>query len=118
MPLIEFRRPALLVLVLSVICVQARAADINVGPARTYKTLAAGVSAAKAGDRILLDAGTYTDNTATTSVPLTIEGLGAGAVLRATALLPNHKGILVTGASTTVRNITFDGARVSEDDGN
>ncbi len=45
MPLIEFRRPALLVLVLSVICVQARAADINVGPARTYKTLAAGVSA-------------------------------------------------------------------------
>jgi hypothetical protein len=99
-------------------CLEARAADINVGPDRSYKTLGAAVAAAKAGDRILLDAGTYTDTTAITSVPLTIEGAGAGAILRMTAPLPNRKGILITGASTTVRNITFDGARVSVDDGN
>jgi hypothetical protein len=112
------RSPLLAALCVAFACAQAQAADINVGPARTYKTLAAGVSAAKAGDRILLDAGTYTDNTAITAVPLTIEGLGAGAILRATVLLPNRKGILVTGAATTVRNITFDGAQVSKDNGN
>lgn len=100
------------------LCPHAFAADVNVGPSRTYKTLAAGVAAAKAGDRVLLDAGTYTDNTAITSVPLTIEGAGTGAVLRATVNLANHKGILITGATTTVRNITFDGAKVAEDDGN
>lgn len=116
----SFRSPGVLALALSssFLCAGAGAADINVGPARTFKTLAAGVAAAQAGDRILLDAGTYTDTTATTAVPLTIEGAGAGATLRMTAALANHKGILITGAATTVRNITFDGARVSEDDGN
>lgn len=111
-----------LLAVSSLFCVlaahQALAADVNVGPSRTYKTLAAGVAAAKAGDRVLLDAGTYVDNTASTFVPLTIEGDGAGVTLRMTANLPNHKGILITGATTTVRNITFDGAKVAEDDGN
>jgi hypothetical protein len=115
---VAFQRSSFLAVAVLAFAAQAQAADINVGPARTYKTLAAGVAAALAGDRILLDAGTYTDNAAATSVPLTIEGLGAGAILRATVALPNRKGILVTGASTTVRNITFDGAKVGADDGN
>lgn len=105
-------------LVCSLAAYQASAADINVGLSRTYKTLAAGVAAANAGDRILLDAGTYVDNTAITAVPLTIEGQGAGAILHMSGNLPNRKGILVTGATTTLRNITFDGAKVAEDDGN
>lgn len=116
----SFRLPEALVAALacSVVCGQAFAGDVNVGPSRTYKTLAAGVAAARAGDRILLDAGTYTDNTAITSVPLTIEGDGTGAVLRATGVLANRKGILITGATTTLRNLTFDGAKVAADDGN
>ena len=109
---------SLLALSLAVFSAPVFAADINVGPGRTYKTLAAGVAAAKAGDRVLLDAGTYTDNTATIAVPLTIEGQGSGAILRMSAFLANHKGILITQADTTVRNITFDNARVSEGDGN
>ena len=113
-----FQRRVLPGLIFALACTEAFAADVNVGPSRTYKTLAAGVSAAKAGDRVLLDAGTYTDDTAITSVPLTIEGAGAGAILRAPTLLANHKAILITGAATTVRNITFDGAHVTEDDGN
>ena len=107
-----------LVLLVALASAAAEAADINVGPTRTYKTLADGVNAAKAGDRVLLDAGTYNDNTAITSVPLTIEGAGGGATLHATANLANHKGLLITGASTIVRNVTFDGAKVSADDGN
>src|SRR5690349_10950922 len=96
----------------------ALAADIYAGPTRTYKTLASAVSAAQSGDRILLDAGTYTDDTAVTNVPLTIEGLGAGAVLHITQPIGNRKGIIVTTASLTVRNLTFDGAQVTANDGN
>ena len=103
---------------LVLVAAPAIAADINVGPGRTYKTLAAGVTAAKAGDRILLDAGTYMDDTAIISVPLTIEGQGTGATLRMSTTLANRKGILITRASTTVSNITFDGARIAQDDGN
>lgn len=95
----------------------AHAADLRVGPAQTYKTLAAGVAAAAAGDRLLLDAGTYTDDTALVNKPLTIEGTGAGAVLSITKPIANGKGILVAGAGLTVRNITFQGAQVADGNG-
>src|SRR5690242_11977813 len=71
----------------------AAAADIYAGPTRSYKTLASAVSAAHSGDRILLDAGTYTDDTVVTNVALTIEGLGAGAVFHITSPIGNRKGI-------------------------
>lgn len=106
-----------LALSLAVISAPVLAADINVGPGRIHKTLAA-AAAAKAGDRILLDAGTYTDNAATIAVPLTIEGQGSGATWPMSALLPDHKGNLITQAGTMVRNLTFDSALASADDGN
>ncbi len=99
-------------------CGTAAAADITVGPARAYRTLAAGVAAAEAGDRILLEPGVYTDDTVTTTVALTIEGLGGGAVLRASKPLANRKGLVVSNATLTVRNLTFDGAYVTAEDGN
>ncbi len=95
----------------------ASAADVRVGPTQTYKTLAAGVAAAAAGDRVLLDAGTYSDDAAIVSKPLTIEGAGAGATLQATRPISNGKGILVVGASLTVRNLTFKGAVVADGNG-
>ncbi len=96
---------------------EVNAADILVGPARNIKTLAAGVATARSGDRILLDAGTYTDDVANVAVPVTIEGQGAGAVLRVTQPIANRKGILVVDATTTVRNVTFQGAYVTDNDG-
>jgi hypothetical protein len=95
----------------------ANAADILVGPARSTKTLASAVAAARAGDRILLDAGTYFDDTANVLVPLTIEGVGAGATLAVTKPISNGKGILVVNANVTVRNITFQGAQVVDRNG-
>ena len=95
----------------------ASAADILVGPARTTKTLAAAVAAAKAGDRVLLDAGTYVDDTALVNVPMTIEGAGTGATLSITKPISNGKGILVVNANVTVRNITFQGAQVVDRNG-
>ena len=96
----------------------SHAADIYVGPTRSYTTLASAVAVAQANDRLLLDAGVYQDQSATISVPLTIEGLGTGAIFRITTPLSNHKGILIANANLTVRNLTFDGARVTTYDGN
>lgn len=93
------------------------AADINVGPGRTLKTLQAGVAAAKANDTIVLDAGVYLDDVATIDKPLTIESAGRGAVLRITKPISNRKGILVVNADLTVRKITFEGAHVTDEDG-
>ena len=95
----------------------ANAADVLVGPTRSVKTLAAGVAAARAGDRVLLDAGIYADNIATVSLPITIEGQGSGAILQITQPIANRKGILVIDATTTLRNITFQGAYVTDSDG-
>lgn len=95
----------------------ASAADLRVGPAQTYKTLAAGVAAAAPGDRLLLDPGVYTDDTALVSKPLTIEGTGAGATLNITRPIANGKGILVASAGLTVRNLTFQGAQVADGNG-
>jgi len=95
----------------------AEAADIAVGTLRSHKTLAAGVAAARAGDRILLDPGIYLNDTATINTALTIEGVGPGVILRTTEAIPNRKGILVINADLVVRKITFDGAQVSKADG-
>jgi hypothetical protein len=109
---------ALMAAAIVLVAQPSAAADINVGKGQPYATLAAAVSSAKAGDRILLEAGTYIDDTAITSVPLTIEGLEGGAVLTITKPIGNRKAIIVTNASLTVRNITFTGARVTVADGN
>ena len=95
--------------------VLSEAADVRVGPARAYKTVSAGIDAAKAGDHVILDAGIYLDDTATVNQPITIDG--AGAVLRITKAIGNRKGILVVNAALTVNNLTFDGAQVTDADG-
>ncbi len=111
------RASALFGLSLGLAAMPALAGDINVGPTRAYKTLAAGVAAARTGDRVLLDAGVYINDTAVTSVPLTIEGVGPGVTLRAISPIANQKGILVARAALTVRNLTFDGAQVTDNNG-
>lgn len=101
------------------VCVTPRveAAELNVGPARSLKSLQAAVSAAKPNDRIVLDAGVYVDEVATIDKPLTIEGAGRGATFRITKPISNRKGILVVNADLTIRKITFEGALVTDADG-
>lgn len=43
----------------------AGAATINVGPARTYTTVQAGINAASSGDTILIDVASYAADSAT-----------------------------------------------------
>jgi hypothetical protein len=81
------------------------------------KTLADAVTRARAGDRIVLDAGVYTDDAAVIMIPLTIEGAGGVATLEATRNIRNGKGILVVNNDVTLRNLKFTGARTASANG-
>jgi hypothetical protein len=95
----------------------SRAAVITVGPGGTYSTIAAAVAAAQANDDIRVQAGTYTNDFATITIPLTIEGVGGTPILLATQLIPNGKAILITRADVTITNLEFSGARVTDGNG-
>jgi hypothetical protein len=81
---------------------------IPVGPSRAHKTLSAAIPAAAAGDKIQLDAGTYTDTPPAWSVPLLID-LG-GATFDAagkTASLARGKALLCPTADSIIQNGTI-----------
>ena len=81
---------------------------IQAGPAREHKTLSAAIAAAAAGDKIQLDAGTYTDTPPAWRVPLLID-LG-GATLNAagkTAGLAMGKAMLCPAADSIIQNGTI-----------
>ena len=102
----------------AVLTAPAGAAILTVGATGTYGSVAAAVAAANSGDTIQIQAGTYVNDDATINVPLTIEGIGGPVILEQTAAeMPNLKGFLVINANTTVQNITFQGAAVSDGDG-
>lgn len=99
---------------------QVSGATRSVGPGKTYATPSLAAAAAQNGDTIEIDAGTYTDNSATWSASnLTIRGVGGLAHLRwVTGQIPNGKAIwVITGANTTVENIEFSGAKVADTNG-
>ena len=95
---------------------------LTVGVGQQYATLAAAVAASQNGDVIQVQAGTYTNDFATISTSITIEGVGGMVNLVATEPPPNEKGILVIGTATssptvTLDNIEFSGAAISSAQG-
>jgi hypothetical protein len=93
---------------------------LQVGPSRALKSPSAAAAVAQDSDVIEIDAGEYLDdNVSWTRNNLTLRGVGGGrAHLRSTALIPNGKGIWITfGRNTTVENIEFSGASVSDQNG-
>ena len=97
----------------------ARATILTVGAGQTYATIAAAVTAASAGDTIDILAGTYVDQTADVTVPLTIQGVGGPVIFTQSPgiELPSLKGFLVIDASATVSGITFENAAISDANG-
>jgi Bacterial regulatory helix-turn-helix protein, lysR family len=81
---------------------------IPVGPSRPLKTLSAAIPTAAAGDKILLDPGTYTDTPPAWSVPLLID-LGGATFSAAgkTATLANGKALLCPRADSIIQNGTI-----------
>jgi hypothetical protein len=95
----------------------APAGLIQVGPTRTYKTVAAGYNAAAAGDTIEIDSATYTGSQGWVSISknnLTIRGVGpTRPVLDAAGGATASKGIfVVSAANLTVENLEFANAYI------
>lgn len=98
----------------------ALAATLQVGPGKTYATVAAAVAAAKAGDVVEIAPGDYVDDTFTISIDLTLRGTGATRPhLKATKAIANKKGIVVIGgnAHVVVENLELSGAQVVDQNG-
>jgi hypothetical protein len=100
----------------------AGAANLFVGPGKTYSTISAAVNAASSGDWILIDPGTYTNDYLSISTSnLNIYGNGGVATIVNTAsAIPNGKGIIVinSGANNTLLgNLELTGAAVSSGNG-
>lgn len=95
---------------------------VGVGSGFDYSTLSSAIAASQDGDVIQVQAGTYTDDFATITTDITIEGVGGMVNLVADEPPPNEKGILTIGTGSaspdvTLYNISFSGAAISDDDG-
>jgi nitrous oxidase accessory protein NosD len=97
-------------------CLQsAGAATLTVGPGQPYAVPSQAIAAAKPGDTIHIMPGTYRDCAAWGTDNLTIEGEN-GAVL--SEAICQGAGILVVNAPhATLRNVTLEGAAISEGNG-
>ena len=84
-----------------------------------YTTLAAALAASQNGDTINVAAGVYTNQTATITDNVTIQGVGGTAYFVATQPVPNAMGILVVNApgNVTLQNIALSGATTSNANG-
>ena len=92
-------------------------ANLTVGTGKNFTTLAAAITASAAGDTILIDAGTYIDDFASITHPLTIQGVHGMAHLLAQSEPPNGKAILTVAADLTIDNLEFSGATVPDGNG-
>jgi hypothetical protein len=96
---------------------------VGVGSGFEFSTLAAAIAASNNGDVIQVQAGTYTNDFATITTDLTIEGVGGMVNLVATVPPSNLQGILTigtpggTGPTVTLDNISFSGAAIPDYDG-
>ena len=92
-------------------------AILTVGVSQQFSTIAAAVAAAKAGDTVQIQAGTYTNDFPHVTSAITIEGVGGIVHLVATVPPPDGKSIMTVDASATIRNLDFSGAKVADNNG-
>ena len=100
-----------------VVAPRANASILTVGPGKMYKTVASAVAAARDGDVVRVQAGTYTNDFAYVNKQISIVGVGGMARMVATQLIPNGKAIFVTSNNITLDHIEFAGARVADANG-
>ena len=83
-----------------------------VGAGQHYTHIAAAVDAARDGDTVRVQAGTYVNDFVSVAHDITIEGVGGIAHLIATRAPPNGKAILDESGNVTLKNLGFSGAAV------
>lgn len=86
---------------------------LTVGPGKTYATISAAIAASVDGDIIQVQAGTYTNDSATISTSITLQAVGGRVVMNETVALANDKGILIAGTAATTPTIRIDGFEFS-----
>ena len=88
------------------------------GTGQTLTTLSAGIAAAKAGDKVLLTKGTYTDAPPAITVPVLIDLGGSTLDMTGqTAALAHGKGCLVPAADCIIQNGTITGTAMDQTSG-
>ena len=96
-------------------------ATVTVGPGKQHAKISPAVAAAASGDTIVIDPGTYVDESAYFSKSLTLRPASGVVKLTTTKACPSGKGIFWGGVanSTTINIIGFDisGAKVSDHNG-
>ncbi len=90
---------------------------ISVGVGKAFSTIAGAVNAAKSGDVILVDAGTYTNDFVVNHVSITLVAVGGRVTMNATVPPPNWKGIITMEADLKVVGFTFQGAHIPDEYG-
>jgi hypothetical protein len=96
---------------------QQAARILRVGLGQSYARLSAAVAAARDGDTIRVQAGTYVNDFATINRRIAIIGVGGMARLVATIPPPNGKAILTSTTDLQLQNIEFTGAKVRDRNG-
>lgn len=92
-------------------------ATLTVGANQQFQRIADAVAAARDGDVVLVQAGTYVNDFATVTHRITLQGVGGMVKMVATVPPPNGKAILTTGSDVTVDHFEFSGAKVADKNG-
>ena len=98
-----------------IISVSLGADSISVGPHEKYRKIEDAVNAAKDGDTVTVQAGTYTESF-TVSKKLKLIGKGSVHII-APKVIPNQKAVIVSRADLTLENIELSGAKVPDKNG-
>src|SRR3954452_12163634 len=89
-------------------------ATLTVGAGKQFRRIKAAAAAARSGDVIQIDAGTYTNDFPPKITNVTVEAVGGMAKLVATQPPPNGKAWFVTGGNVTLKNLDISGVNVAD----
>src|SRR3954468_6514939 len=92
-------------------------AILTVGPGEQFAKISDAIAAAQNGDTLNVDAGTYTNDYASISKNITLQGVGGMVHLVSTGLIPNGKAIFIVNGDVTINNFEFSGAQVVDNNG-
>jgi hypothetical protein len=86
-------------------------AILTVGTGKQFATIAAATAAAKAGDTVQVQAGTYSNDFATINTAITLVAVGGPVTMTSTSTAAPAAALLTVNASATINGFTFTGMR-------